>query len=146
VAYITRGDLLLVFDQKGAKHPGFQVPAGTLEPGEDPAAGALREAREETGLEQLTVVRALGAAERDMRDFGFNQVHQRHFFHILCEQDTPATWRHTDPDPSLISEELPLLPFDFQWVTMPGEVPHLVADFGYHLPSLYQALGIKDQA
>ena len=136
----------MIFDQKGARFPGFQVPAGSLEAGEEPSAGALREAIEEAGLEQLSLVGLLGEAQRDMRDYGFDQIHQRYFFHIRCEQPTPATWRHTYPDPSLVSEEMPLLPFDFQWVRMPDKVPHLLADFGYHLPSLYQTLGIKDQA
>lgn len=146
VAYITRGERLLVFDQPGATYAGFQVPAGTLEEGESPAQGALREAREETGLEALRVEQFLGQARRDMRDFGHQQEHRRHFFHLTCQQQTPETWLHSDPTPSLISEEFPLLPFRFRWVHMPHEVPPLIADFGYHLPALYEALALKDHA
>ena len=144
VIYITRGQDLLVFDQPGATYPGYQVPAGSLEPGEAPAAGALREAREETGLQHLEVVQFLGEAQRDMRDYGAEQIHHRYFFHIRCLQETPVTWEHTDPDPSVISASMPVLPFRFRWAKMPEEVPELLADFGYHLGTLYQALGLKD--
>jgi 8-oxo-dGTP pyrophosphatase MutT (NUDIX family) len=41
-------------------HAGIQIPAGTIEPGETPAAAALREAAEETGLTQFAAVEALG--------------------------------------------------------------------------------------
>ncbi len=60
-AFITRdprGDVarreLLVFDHSNPL-AGTQVPAGTVEPGEGLAEAALREAREETGLEDLAV-------------------------------------------------------------------------------------------
>jgi 8-oxo-dGTP pyrophosphatase MutT (NUDIX family) len=45
------------------RHPyaGIQIPAGTVEPGEDPSAAVLREAREETGLEGLSIQKSLGA-------------------------------------------------------------------------------------
>lgn len=60
-AFITHGDgaarRLLVFE-----HPngGIQVPAGSVEPGEDPADAVLREVREESGLAAVRIVRALG--------------------------------------------------------------------------------------
>jgi 8-oxo-dGTP pyrophosphatase MutT (NUDIX family) len=48
---------LLVF-----RHPyaGFQIPAGTVAPGESPATAALREIREETGLTHVQIVDSLG--------------------------------------------------------------------------------------
>jgi 8-oxo-dGTP pyrophosphatase MutT (NUDIX family) len=44
------------------QHPyaGIQIPAGTIEPGEAPAAAALREAFEETGLAAFAGVQPLG--------------------------------------------------------------------------------------
>jgi 8-oxo-dGTP pyrophosphatase MutT (NUDIX family) len=47
------------------EHPyaGIQIPAGTVEPGEEPADAALREAAEETGLEKLSIARYLGERE-----------------------------------------------------------------------------------
>ncbi len=62
-AFVTRpgkspGDHeLLVF-----RHPdaGIQLPAGSVEPGEEPGAAALREVEEETGLSETRLVALLG--------------------------------------------------------------------------------------
>jgi len=57
-AFITRGSgpaaELLVF-----RHPaaGIQLPAGTVEPGERFEVAALREAREESGIDRLRLIR-----------------------------------------------------------------------------------------
>ncbi len=50
-------------------HAGLQLPAGTVEPGETPVDGALREAQEESGLTALQVVRELGVVETDLRPY-----------------------------------------------------------------------------
>lgn len=77
-------------------HPeaGIQIPAGTVEPGEDLIAAALREAHEETGLAGLQVVGILGTREVDMRPWGKNEIHQRTFFHLRCTEPTPRSWEH----------------------------------------------------
>lgn len=60
-AFITRQvddrQQLLLF-----QHPygGVQFPAGTMEPGETPEEAARREAWEETGLKQVTILQRLG--------------------------------------------------------------------------------------
>ena len=62
--FITRyqksGHELLLFN-----HPnvGVQIPAGTVNPGEDLESAARREASEETGLSDLVLERSLGEAE-----------------------------------------------------------------------------------
>lgn len=52
------------------QHPtaGIQIPAGTVEADEQPAAAALREAQEETGLAGLVIAQALGAADDPLPD------------------------------------------------------------------------------
>jgi 8-oxo-dGTP diphosphatase len=55
-AYITHRDQLLLFTHPLSPEAGIQAPAGTLEDGEEPEAGVLREAMEETGLTGLEVV------------------------------------------------------------------------------------------
>jgi 8-oxo-dGTP pyrophosphatase MutT (NUDIX family) len=54
------GKELLLFN-----HPevGIQIPAGTVEPGENIEAAARREAAEESGLEGLTLLRKLGVLD-----------------------------------------------------------------------------------
>src|SRR5262245_34921836 len=91
-AYITQKNRLLVFEHPRAPEAGIQVPAGTIEPGEPPEIAVMREAREETGLSGLRLHKFLGTAERDMSDFGIAQIHQRHFFQLICEVETPLTW------------------------------------------------------
>jgi 8-oxo-dGTP pyrophosphatase MutT (NUDIX family) len=55
-------ELLLLY------HPyaGIQLPAGTVELGEDPSAAALREAQEETGLTDLTWGGMLGTVQEKL--------------------------------------------------------------------------------
>jgi ribosomal-protein-serine acetyltransferase len=64
-----------------------QLPAGTLETGEDPLAGAFREAWEETGLDHLRLVQRLG-----------QQVENRHFFHFVSDVESAEEWWVITPD------------------------------------------------
>src|SRR6266540_2571392 len=92
-AYIThrgaRGIRLLIFSHPRAPEAGLQVPAGSLDEGETPEAGALREAHEETGLADLEVVGFLGEQLRDARAVGKNELHHRYFFHLRCTAINP---------------------------------------------------------
>jgi 8-oxo-dGTP pyrophosphatase MutT (NUDIX family) len=62
-AFILRkgpgGPDILLFEHPSA---GIQIPAGTVEEGEDPRTAALREAREESGLEGLNLEASLGSS------------------------------------------------------------------------------------
>lgn len=140
-AYITREDHLLVFTHPLAPEAGIQVPAGTIKDGEEPRKAALREAREETGLDKLRVSSFLGTVNRAMRDQGLDEIHQRHFFHLVCDQETPARWQHWEAHPS--SGEAGPIPLDYYWVRMPDDVPELIADQGQMLVKLYKKLNLE---
>lgn len=47
------------------------MPAGSVRAGETPEDAALREARDETGLKNLTVVRKLDETEYDISPYRF---------------------------------------------------------------------------
>lgn len=137
-AYITHGNQLLVFSHPYAPDAGIQVPAGTVAPDERPEEAVIREAFEETGLTDLTLVSMLGEQVRDMADFGRDEIHHRYFYHVSCGDTPPHTWRHAEPDPPEGSKE-PII-FEFFWAHLPHEVPPLTADHGVMLPRLIETL------
>ena len=103
VTYIVRNDHLVVLVHENDANPllesGLQVPGGTIEPGEAPADAALREAREETGLEGLRIVGYLGDDVVDARPIENVRIH-RHFFQLAVDGDTPTEWRHVEANAS----------------------------------------------
>lgn len=137
-AYITHNNRLLIFSHPHSPGAGIQVPAGTMHPGESPEAAALREAIEETGLTNLTLVGLIGEQQRDMSDFGMDEIHHRYFYHLRCDGDPPETWQHYESDPSSAGGG-PYL-FEFWWARLPDGVPELVADHGKMLPQLIEAM------
>ena len=70
---------------------GVQVPAGTVEPGESPGEGVLREAQEETGLDGLTIRRFLGTRSYNGVPFGLAEVHRRYYYHLEFAGSSPST-------------------------------------------------------
>jgi 8-oxo-dGTP diphosphatase len=133
-AYITHQGRLLVFTHPNSPEAGIQVPAGSLEPGEEPEAGALREAIEETGRTDLEVVSFLGEVERERTWGGLNEIHHRFFFHLRCTGTPPERWRHGEFTPS--EGDLEPVPFDFFWAPLPDGVPELIAGHGDLIPVL----------
>jgi len=102
----------------------------------------LREARGETGLTSLTLVTLLGRQRFDARPFGHDEIHDRWFFYLTCDEETPDQWRQGEHDPSDRSGEV--IPFDFFWANLPDGVPPLIADHDRCLPALVHALGLDD--
>jgi 8-oxo-dGTP pyrophosphatase MutT (NUDIX family) len=126
--YITHGDRLLVFTQPEAPEAGVQVPGGSIDPGEAPAAAAMREAFEETGLENLHMVAALGECSFDAQAFGAPLPHRRFFYHLVCKGRPPERWRHYERHRSDGIDEP--IAFDLYWVALGGDGPELVAEMG----------------
>ncbi|GLZ77312.1 hypothetical protein Afil01_21190 [Actinorhabdospora filicis] len=91
LAYVVRDGRLLVFTHPDHPLAGLQVPAGGIEDGEPPAEAALREVREETGVEGR-VVASLGVFEYDMRPYR-DEVQRCHVFHVEPEGSVPERWR-----------------------------------------------------
>lgn len=85
-------DELLVFDV--VKEPEFTgvVPGGGIEPGETVEEAAVREVREETGID-IRLVRELGFLEQPgRRDPDF--LHESHFVHAVPTESTEDEWEH----------------------------------------------------
>jgi 8-oxo-dGTP pyrophosphatase MutT (NUDIX family) len=71
--------------------PDFlQTPGGTIEPEEDPLHAALREAYEETGLQDFSQVELIGQTLFEEYD---EMVHI-HAFHMVFTGTAPDTWDH----------------------------------------------------
>jgi 8-oxo-dGTP diphosphatase len=141
LAYVTHGGRLLVF-RRPESEAGIQVPAGTIEEGEEPIDAVLREAREETGLEDLTVDAFLGESVRTFPeprpDFPSGVTYHRYIYHLRCHGNPPETWRHYEQFPSEGPSDP--IPYDFFWVPLPDGVPELSANQGELLAALVALL------
>ncbi|WP_405132936.1 NUDIX domain-containing protein [Nocardia sp. NBC_01388] len=93
LVYIVREGALLVFRhvEYAWEQVGIQVPAGSIRSGEAPEDAALREAREETGLTEFTIVRRLGETEYDISPYRF-EIQRRHFFELALHGEVPDRW------------------------------------------------------
>jgi 8-oxo-dGTP pyrophosphatase MutT (NUDIX family) len=136
-AYITWEGRLLVFDHVAFPEAGTQVPAGTIIAGEPPVAAALREAREETGLAELSSPVYLGTTEFDARPCK-DETHRRHFFQLPLLGSAPERWRHFEPHASESGEEA--IAFELYWVSLPVAAAQLAHGHGALLGVLKVAL------
>lgn len=137
VAYITSGARLLVFAHVDSPEAGVQVPAGTIEAGEDPAEAVVREACEETGLCDLEVRSCLGAQDYRFVRGTTAHFHRRHYFHLVAAGAVPERWRHLERHPSTGGPDP--IAFELHWARIPDEVPPLAAELGAFLDRLSPA-------
>ena len=136
IAYVTHGPRLLVFTHTDFPEAGIQVPAGTVQRGEDPTTAVLREAFEETGLHGLTLVALLGSDRIDMRAHGRDELHIRHFFHLHAPDGVAQRWRHVEHH---ADDGGGPYRFDFEWVPLTA-VPELAGSQDDWLPVLRENL------
>ncbi len=121
LCYVVRDGRLLVFRHTDYtfEEVGIQVPAGSVRSGETPEDAALREAREETGLTDFTIIRKLGETEYDISPYQF-EIQRRHVFHMKLTEPTPERWTsHENHDEK--SE-----PTHFECFWIPLETAHVL--------------------
>jgi 8-oxo-dGTP diphosphatase len=138
VCYITYQGKLAVFRHVDVPEAGIQVPAGTVEPGEEPQAAALREANEESGLTDLAVVSLLGEDLNDGADWGAYGLFHRSFYHLECLSPPPEVWRCYEENPS--GHLVERYEFELWWCSLPDEVPRLAGRQDKFLPELVMSL------
>jgi 8-oxo-dGTP pyrophosphatase MutT (NUDIX family) len=90
VAYVVRDGALLVFDHRDHPEAGTQVPAGTVEDAEEPAAAVVREVLEECGV-RVRLVRELGVTDTIAPKRGDPR---RNFYFELTTDDPRDAWEH----------------------------------------------------
>ena len=112
---------VLTFTQRSAPSAGMQIPAGTIEPGETPAAAALRELQEETGVAAMVEPIHFAESMEDMRAFR-DELHLRSWFLVSAEGFPSSSWTHVEhraDDGDIVG--------DFAWTDVRTAVSDLVA-------------------
>lgn len=133
-ALITYYGRMLVFRHRDFPDVGVQVPGGTVEPGEDTAVAALREAQEETGLSGLVLVAKLGEDTLHLGRYGRDETIHRTFYHLRCTQPPPETWQHAETNPS--EGDSAVIWFSLYWVELSEAATQLAADVARFLDAL----------
>jgi len=123
VAYITNRNRLLLFRHTAYPEAGIQVPAGTAEAGENLEQAVLREAAEESGLQDLVLVSYLGQRDFEYKRDDVTICEHRHFFHLILNADAPESWLHWEEHPSEGPDDR--IEFAFFWVPLFGDLPAL---------------------
>lgn len=135
-AYVTRGEELLVFRHRDFPEAGLQVPAGTIEEGEDPEQAALRELREESGLTDVRMVGLVGRYLYSPSPHA-DEAHDRHVYHLELTGPADDSWLHYEMHPS---DGSPPLAFEFFWMSLSDPELQLAGGQGDLLPRLIAGL------
>ena len=142
LTYVTYGNKLLVFTQPKSPEAGIQVPGGTVEPDENLDQAALREAVEETGLVNLRLGVFLGDDRCDRSIYGMDEIHHRHFYHVMLDDTPLESWQHYEYTASDRPVGHEPIPFDFYWINLPDGVSQLIDTQGSFIPQLMTHLGL----
>ena len=114
IAYVTRGDELLVFRHRDFPEAGLQAPGGSIEDGEDPDEAVLRELQEESGLTDVRVVGLMGRYLYNAAPHA-DESHDRHVYHLELTNPAEESWLHYEMDPS---DGGPPIAFSFFWMSL----------------------------
>jgi ADP-ribose pyrophosphatase YjhB (NUDIX family) len=124
LAYITReynNDIqLLVFTQRDYPDAGLQIPAGTVEEGEEIENALFREIHEESGVthDDLKLIRKLAVFES--QEWGTI----RHVFHLALINPQPDSWdwltNDYDSDEARARDER--LVFCYRWESLKNRI------------------------
>lgn len=139
-AYVTSGTRLLLFTHPQHPDAGIQVPAGTVQPGEQPVEAVLREAHEETGLTDLVLGSWLGREVVDLRPFGKEEHHDRWFWHVVAGGEVPERWGHEERFSANGSGPIP---FAFFWADLREPLPPLIAGHDRFISELRGTIGLN---
>jgi ADP-ribose pyrophosphatase YjhB (NUDIX family) len=135
LAYITKGERLLVFRHRDHPHAGLQVPAGTVRAGETTRRAVLREAYEETGLTSLQLIGLLGWYRHDMAPYR-TEKQDRYVYHLHCQKAAPLRWLHLERHARGVRGPIA---FQFFWIRLNHPQLELVAGQGRLLGRLAAA-------
>lgn len=125
-AFVTLADgRLLVFAHPESPDAGIQVPAGGIEPGEEPAAAAVRETEEETGFTGFVVERLVDRRLLQERRRGRLERHDRWFFHLVAPDGLPDRWQYGEGSGPAAED---WIPFEFFWIDPDAEPLPLTPD------------------
>jgi 8-oxo-dGTP pyrophosphatase MutT (NUDIX family) len=113
--YATSSRDLLVFDEPDFPHVPLQVPGGTVEPGEELAAAAMREFTEETGLAPPAPFRFLTTVFYSFTHADKQHTHERSYFHVALDGGPPETWINIEQTPF---DGGPPIRFRLHWIAL----------------------------
>lgn len=134
--YILNQNNLLVFEQPKYPESGIQVPAGTVENHESIEEAIIREIKEETGLNEFKIIEYLGKHEKNMLEYGKNEIHERHFFYLTTDENTEISWENFENFGGTENEKIL---FKFYWVNI-RRIPKLIAEHNYMISKLLEII------
>jgi 8-oxo-dGTP pyrophosphatase MutT (NUDIX family) len=140
LVYLVWRSQLLTFIQPASPDAGRQVVAGSIEAGEDILTAAVRELKEESGIDSIQNVESLGTFRYSMRKFGRSEIHERHVVLALAPESAVFArhWMHREEHSATIKEPVE---FEFTWIPLRElTADSLIGGHGYFLPILSHRL------